>query len=260
MKTPSPGHSRSAIYEGWVMHRRLRPRVHRFKYRVFSLLLDLDELPRLDRTLRLFGFNRRALFSFQDCDHGPAGCTDLRGWLDGLLAQNGIAPGGAKRVLCYPRILGHVFNPLSVWFCDDDTGALKAIIYEVHNTYDEGHCYVLPVRNDGETVRQEAEKDFYVSPFLDKALRYHFRVTPPGEKIAIAIHETRDGEAILNASFAGAHRALTDRALLRLFLRYPLMTLKVVIAIHYEAVRLMLKGIRRHDHAPLAESGTWNRN
>jgi DUF1365 family protein len=250
--------SRSGIYEGWVMHRRLRPKVHRFKYRVFSLLLDLDELAVLDRSLRLFGWNRRALFSFRDRDHGPAGCRDLRGWLDGLLAGAGLPPGGRKRVLCYPRILGHVFNPLSVWFCDDDDGVLKAIIYEVHNTYDEGHCYVLPVA-DGDLARHEVEKDFYVSPFLTKNCRYHFRIAPPGEKVAVAIHQTEDGAAILNASFAGERRALTDGTLLRMALRYPLMTLKVVAAIHFEAVRLMLKGIRRQPHAPLSEPGTWNR-
>lgn len=250
----------SAIYEGWVMHRRLRPRVHRFKYRVFTLLLDLDELPRLDRRLRLFGWNRRGLFSFHDRDHGPAGNTDLGAWLDGLLAGAGIAPGGPKRVLCYPRILGHTFNPLSVWFCDDEAGALKAIIYEVHNTYDEGHTYIFPARGGDALVRNDCAKDFYVSPFLTKDCRYHFRIAPPGEKVAVAIHESEGGAAILNAGFSGARRELTDGALLRLFLRYPLMTLKVVAAIHFEAVRLMVKGIRRHDHAPLAEAGTWRRN
>lgn len=257
--------SDSAVYEGWVMHRRLRPKVHRFKYRVFALLLDLDDAARLDR-LRLFGWNRRGLFSFWERDHGPANFQkewggNLRGWLDGLLAGAGIAPGGGKRVLCYPRILGHVFNPLSVWFCDDDQGALKAIIYEVHNTYDEGHAYVFPVSDaaDG-LVRNDCAKDFYVSPFLTKDCRYHFRIAPPGDKIAVAIHESEGGAAILNASFSGARRELTDRALLRLFLRYPLMTLKVVAAIHFEAVRLMLKGVRRHAHAPLAEAATWKRN
>jgi DUF1365 family protein len=238
------------------MHRRLRPRVHRFKYRVFSLLIDLDELPALAK-LRLFGWNRRGLFSFFDRDHGAGG--DLRGWLDGLLAGAGIAPGGARRVLCYPRILGHVFNPLSVWFCDDENGALKAIIYEVHNTYDEGHAYVFPV-TAGDVARHDCAKDFYVSPFLTKDCRYHFRITPPGRTAAVAIHETEGGQAILNASFAGERRELTDAALLRLFLRYPLMTVKVVVAIHFEAVRLMLKGIRRHAHAPLAEAGTFSRN
>ena len=251
----------SAVYEGWVMHRRLRPRVHRFKYRVFALLLDLDELPLLARQLRLFAWNRRGLFSFRESDHGPAQGGDLRLWLDGLLAGAGIAPGGPKRVLCYPRILGHVFNPLSVWFCDDEAGALKAIIYEVHNTYDEGHVYVFAASGaaDG-LVRNDCAKDFYVSPFLSKDCRYHFRIAPPGDRIAVAIHQSEGGDAILNASFSGARRELTDGTLLRLFLRYPLMTLKVVAAIHFEAVRLMLKGVRRHAHAPLAEAGTWKRN
>ena len=251
--------TRSALYEGWVMHRRLRPRVHRFKYRVFSLLLDLDDLPALDSRLRLFSWNRWNLFSFHDRDHGPAGTRDMRGWIDAQLEGAGIAPGGAKRLLCYPRILGYTFNPLSVWFCDDEQGAPKAIIYEVHNTYDEGHCYVFPVTGDA-LSRHDCAKDFYVSPFLSKDHRYHFRITPPDEKVAVAINETQGGDTILNASFAGAHRDLTDRALLSVFFRYPLMTLKVVVAIHYEAVRLMLKGIRRHDHAKLAESGTWSRN
>ena len=133
----------SSIYEGWVMHRRLTPRHHRFKYSVFALLLDLDELPALDQGLRLFKYNRCGLFSFQDRDHGPVGAEkphDLKHWLDGLLAEAGITAKGARRVLCYPRIFGYVFNPLSVWFCHDEQGALKAIVYEVHNTYEERHC------------------------------------------------------------------------------------------------------------------------
>jgi len=239
----------SALYEGWVMHRRLRPRHHRFKYRVFAMLLDLDDLPRLDRGLRLFTWNRRGLFSFQDRDHGDG--RDLKVWLDDLLARAGITADGARQVLCYPRILGYVFNPLSVWFCRDASGALKAIIYEVHNTYEERHAYVLPV-DDERLVRHGCAKDFYVSPFLTRDCRYNFRIRPPGEDVSIAIHEDENGAAILNASFAGTRRALTDRAMLRMLFAYPLMTLKVVVAIHFEAVRLMAKGIRRHPHAPKA--------
>jgi len=243
----------SAIYEGWVMHRRLTPRHHRFKYRVFAMLLALDELPALDRRLSLFKHNRRGLFSFHDRDHGPIDSKeprDLNVWLDDLLAQSGIAADGPRRVLCYPRILGYVFNPLSVWFCDGRDGALKAIIYEVHNTYDERHAYVLPVGEDQSLVRHGCPKAFYVSPFLSPDCRYQFRIRPPGEDVAITIQEEEGGAPILNASFAGARRALTDRALLAMLLRYPLMTLKVAFAIHFEAVRLMLKGIRRHPHSP----------
>jgi hypothetical protein len=240
----------SGIYEGWVMHRRLTPRHHRFKYRVFAMLLELDELPALDRRLWLFKYNRRGLFSFHDKDHGSG--PDLRAWLDGLLAQAGIPTDGARRVLCYPRILGYVFNPLSVWFCDDRHGALKAIVYEVHNTYEERHAYVLPVGEDSKLVRHGCPKAFYVSPFLSRDCRYNFRIRPPGDDVAIAIHEEEAGAPILNASFAGTRRALTDGALAKMLLRYPLMTLKVMLAIHFEAVRLMLKGVRRHPHAPKA--------
>jgi DUF1365 family protein len=250
---------KSAIYQGWVMHRRLSPRHHRFHYRVFAMLIDLDELPALDRSLSLFAWNRRGLFSFHDKDHGPL-TTDqngvaLKDWLDRLLADAGIAANGARRVLCYPRILGYVFNPLSVWFCDDADGSLKAIIYEVHNTYDERHAYVVPVSGAARApklVRHGCAKNFYVSPFLSNDCRYQFRIRPPTDNVAVAIHEEENGRPILNASFSGARRVLTDGSLTAMLLRYPLMTVKVVAAIHFEAVRLMLKGIKRHPHTPKA--------
>ena len=244
------------------MHRRLRPRHHRFQYRVFAMLIDLDELAALDKGLSLFGWNRWRLFSFHDRDHGPVTRDKknrpLKDWLNGLLAEAGIAANGARRVLCYPRILGYVFNPLSVWFCHDQDGTLKAVIYEVHNTYDERHAYILPVthpdpaRDQPQMVRHGCAKNFYVSPFLGNACRYQFRIHPPTDNVAVAIREEENGRAILNASFAGERRTFTDRNLIAMLLRYPLMTVKVVAAIHFEAVRLMLKGIKRHPHAPKA--------
>ena len=152
-------------------------------------------------------------------------------------------------MLCYPRILGYVFNPLSVWFCDDEQGRLKAMVYEVHNTYEERHAYVLLVGEDTERIQHGCSKAFYVSPFLSRDCRYVFRVRPPGEKVAVVIHEEEAGAPILDASFAGKRHALNDGALARILLRYPLMTLKVIAAIHFEAVRLMLKGVRRHPYA-----------
>jgi DUF1365 family protein len=238
--------AQGAIYEGWVMHRRLRPRAHRFKYRVFSLLLEPAALPRL----RLLTHNRWGLFSFHDTDHGDG--RPLDDWLNDVLAAAGVTADGKRQVLCYPRILGFVFNPLSVWFCHDPGGTLRAIIHEVHNTYDERHAYVLPVEETGALVRQGCPKAFYVSPFLSPDCRYHFRITPPGESVAVAINESEAGKPILIASFAGRRRALTDGALVLMLLRYPLMTVKVFAAIHFEAVRLMLKGVRRHGHVPKA--------
>ncbi|HJW41072.1 MAG TPA: DUF1365 domain-containing protein [Rhizomicrobium sp.] len=236
----------SAIYEGWVMHRRLTPRRHAFKYRVFSLLLDLDELEGLSRSLHLFGWNRAAIASFQDRDHGDGG--SLRNWLDRQLAAAGIVADGPRRVLCYPRLFGYVFNPLTLWFCHRADGALAAVIYEVHNTYGERHTYVLRAGNDDSIVRQACNKAFYVSPFLSMDCRYHFKIRPPGEDVLIAINEEEVGRPILTATFHGKRKALTDANLLRMLLRHPLMTLKVVAAIHVEAVRLMWKGVARHPH------------
>ncbi|HEX4105649.1 MAG TPA: DUF1365 domain-containing protein [Rhizomicrobium sp.] len=242
--------SRSALYPGWVMHERVCPRSHKFRYRVFAMLLDLEELPRLDRELKLFKWNRPGLFSFHDRDHGDGRPT--RDWLDDLLGKAGIVAPGARRVLCYPRIFGYVFNPLSVWFCHDEHGVLKAMVYEVHNTYAERHSYVLPVI-DEKAPDHGCRKDFYVSPFLSKDCRYHFRIHPPGKKVAVTIQEDEAGKKVLNASFTGKYRPLSDRTLLAMLFSYPLMTVKVVAAIHFEAVRLMLKGVRRHPHIPVGE-------
>lgn len=242
----------SALYEGWVMHRRVSPRHHRFRYRVFALLLDLDELPMLDRRLRLFAWNRWAPLSFRDRDHGEG--RDLKAWLDGKLAAAGIEAEGPKRVLCYPRIFGYVFNPLSVWFCHAKDGTLAGIVYEVHNTYGERHSYVLPASEAMGSVRQETAKDFFVSPFLSLDCRYRFRVVPPDATVSIAIQEEERGEPVLSAVFSGARKPLTDIALLSVLFRYPLMTLKVVLAIHFEAVRLMMKGIRRHTYTSVAKA------
>jgi uncharacterized protein len=237
---------KSAIYDGWVMHRRVSPRHHAFKYRVFSLLLDLDEVARLDGRLKLFAWNRAGILSFHDSDHGDG--RDLRGWLDAKLADAGIVADGQRRVLCYPRLFGYVFNPLSVWFCYAADERLAAIIYEVHNTYDERHAYVLRAGGGATVIRQHAAKAFYVSPFLSMDCAYNFRIRPPGENVVVAINEEEAGAPILTAMFSGKRKALTDGALIGMLLRHPLMTVKIIVAIHYEAVRLMWKGVRRHAH------------
>ena len=244
----------SAIYAGAVVHERLRPRRHRLHYRVFSMLLDLDELPALAQR-RLFGRNSSALFSFWDRDHGDGNSDDLRPWVRGLLHKAGIDPAGVSiRILCYPRILGFVFNPLTVYFCHRPDGSLLAILYEVGNTHAEKHTYVIPGEAVDGVVRQSCAKKFFVSPFVTMDCQYEFRIAVPGEKVVVSITDHDREGPLLAAVFSGTRRELTDAALLRLFVSYPLMTIKVVAGIRIEALRLWLKGVpvlpyRKADHA-----------
>ncbi|MBW6424475.1 DUF1365 domain-containing protein [Rhizobium sp. XQZ8] len=247
----------SALYAGEVVHARSRPSKHRLRYRVFSLLLDLDELLILDRTLRMFGHNRWAIFSFHDADHGDGETGGLKTWVAGRLSAAGIKTDDLKvRMLCYPRIFGYVFNPLTVYFCEKQDGTLLAILYEVCNTFHERHTYIIPAQGKGADVSHSCAKELYVSPFMPMDCRYDFRIRPPGEKVRIAIDES-DGEGhLLFASFSGERREISDGALLKSLLTYPLMTLKVMGAIHWEALRLWMKGVPVHRHLPAAKSAT----
>lgn len=247
----------SAIYRGQVVHERLRPRRHRLRYSVFSLLVDLDELPSLDRRLSLFGYNRGAPISFHDRDHGPADGRPLRPWVEERLREAGIMREiGPIRLLCYPRMLGYVFNPLSVYFCHEREGRLAAIVYQVCNTFGERRAYVLPVAHDaGPVIRQSCAKTLYVSPFIGMECTYHFRILPPTGTVSVTIRqEDREG-LLLAAAFRGARRPLTGRALAGCLLVFPLMTLKVIAAIHLEALRLWLKGLPVFPHVPAGRDG-----
>jgi len=246
----------SALYIGHVMHRRLRPRAHRLRYRLFSLLLDLDEIDAVAARLRLFSRGRFNLFAFHDRDHGDGSTRSLRTQAETLLAQAGLPYGGAIRLLTMPRILGFAFNPLSVWFCHDIAGALTAIIYEVNNTFGERHSYLLPVAADaGDEVQQNVVKRFHVSPFLPMAMTYAFRVRPPAEQLGIAI-TAADGEGPVLVAVHQARRAeLTDAALISAAVTHPLLTFKVVAGIGWEALRLWLKRVPVHRHPGTAPAG-----
>jgi DUF1365 family protein len=241
----------SAIYNGFVTHTRITPAHHAFRYRVFSLLLDLDEIDAIAARSRIFAHNRRGMISFQDKDHGDG--RPLREWLNTTLCDAGIEADGPVRVLCYPRLFGFVFNPLSVWFCHDRGGALAAIVYEVHNTHGERHAYVLPARGNDRTVNHGCAKDFYVSPFLSMDCDYAFHIEPPDKNVVISIRESEHGNPVLHAAFSGKRQSITDGNLALALLRHPLMTLKIAGAIHFEALRLWLKRIPTHAHLkPLA--------
>jgi len=242
----------SALYNGVVTHERLRPKRHRLRYDVFTMLIDLDELSDLDNESRFFGYNRRAILSFFDRDHGPTTGEPLRPWVEARLREAGLEPdGGAIRLLCYPRILGYVFNPLSVYFCYRTDGALNAIVYEVCNTFGERHAYVIRASdNDRAVIRQSCDKKMYVSPFMAMETTYHFRVIPPADGINIAIRQEDADGLLFAAAFKGEKSPFNDRSLGRCLTAFPFLTIKIIAAIHWEAFLLWAKGLKVFRHTP----------
>ena len=236
----------AALYWGKVMHARWRPVQHRFTYRVMSLLIDLDRLHEAPRQSWLFDVNRAAPFSFHERDHGDGTGAGLSRYIRRMAAERSIdLSDGRILLLCYPRVLGYVFNPLSIYFCYGASGDLVLLIYEVRNTFGEMHSYVLPVQDapPGCAIRQSQAKEFYVSPFMEMGTHYRFSVSPPGQNVVVRIVQTGDQGAMFAAAFSGRRRALTSRALLAALVRLPFLTFKVIVAIHWEAMWLWLKGV-----------------
>jgi len=241
----------NALYHTLVTHARVRPRTHALKYRVAYLLLDLAALPRL----KLFSHNRFNLFSLHDRDYGGGG-ADAKAWAEEKLRTSGITPdGGRILLLTMPRFLGHAFNPISLYFCHAADGSLRAILYEVNNTFGQRHSYLIPVTNNATPIRQSCDKAFYVSPFMDMDLGYEFTLHPPDETMSLHIAVSDAQGIMLHAAMAGKRAALTDAALLRAALAYPFLGLKVLAGIHWEALFIWAKGIRlRRRPAPPAHA------
>ncbi|EJN12337.1 hypothetical protein PMI42_04309 [Bradyrhizobium sp. YR681] len=242
----------SCLYIGQVLHRRVLPRRHRLRYRVFWMLLDLDEIEALSAQLGFFSHNRFNLTSFVDSDHGDGSDVPLRKQAEALLRRAGCRTDALTiKLLCMPRILGYGFNPLSTYFCFRIDGSLEAVIYEVHNTFGERHSYVMPVRSHATaTVEQNCPKAFYVSPFLGMDMTYAFRILPPASRVKVTIQGKEQGKTVIAASLSGARREMTDGALMSAFASHPLLTLKVIAGIHWHALRMVLKGFRLHARSP----------
>lgn len=236
-------HTVPCLYEGHVMHMRLTPFAHKFRYRVFSMLLDIDRLHETCRPLRLMSLDRFNLLAFYRKDHGTRDGSDLRPWVEAELARAGRPAPHRIWLLSFPRILGYAFNPLSVYFCEDETGALQSVVYQVKNTFGDQHPYVVDATpGDDGASRHGHAKGFFVSPFIGMDQNYRFTIRHPGERLAVKIRQHDGSGPWLIATQSGVRRPLTDRALFAQWATHPLMTFKVIAAIHWQALKLWLKG------------------
>lgn len=247
----------SALFPGETWHRRLRPVEHFLRYRMLMVLIDLDEAASISDRSRWFGYNKPRFLSFNDRDHGD-GATSLRPQVEAHLSAAVLPAGGVIRVLCMPRVFGLVFNPLTVYYCHAP-GAPDAppiaVLYEVNNTFGQRHSYLLRAENDNGSIRNACDKQFYVSPFMDMALHYRFHLGRPptegkGAPLSVDIEVSDTEGRLLTAVFNGRREEMTEAALLRAALSYPLLMLKVVGAIHWEAVKLWAKGMRLRQRPP----------
>jgi DUF1365 family protein len=236
---------KSSIYNGQVIHKRFKPKVHSFRYDVFSLLIDLSELETLDKQVNFFSYNKFNWISFYDKDHGDRDGSSLINWVQKNLRKNNISTENIKiKILCYPRIFGFVFNPLSVFYVYNSNENLISILYEVKNTFGEQHTYIFRIEKDANLIQNNCSKKFHVSPFIQMNCNYFFRLLKPGNKISVIIDQYENEDKILYASQDGIRTDFNTKYLIKSFLNHPLMTFKIIIAIHYEAFKLWSKGIK----------------
>ena len=235
----------SYIYTGTVIHKRFKPRIHIFNYKVFSLLIDLSEINLLHKTLKLFSYNKFNIISFFNKDHGPRDGSSLVNWVIDNLKKNNIESNDVQiKLLCYPRIFGYVFNPLSVFYVYNKNSDLIAILYEVKNTFGEQHTYVFKTKKEQNLIQHICKKKFHVSPFIAMNCVYFFRLLKPGNKISVIIDAHDPEGKILYASQDGVKSELNNINLIKSYLKHPLMTFKIILAIHFEAFKLWTKGIK----------------
>ena len=231
----------SCIYNGEVNHIRFKPVKHSLNYKTFSLFIDLDEIEQLDKSISIFSHNKFNIFSFYNKDHGDRDGSCLKEWVRSNLKKYKIEGNISKiKMLCYPRIFGYVFNPLSIFYCYEND-KLKSIFYEVKNTFNEQHTYIFKIK-DGEEIKQKCKKKFYVSPFMDMETFYNFKLIDPNQRLSVMIKQTDAEGTVLTATQTGDKKEFNFKQLLVNFFRYPLMTFKIISSIHFEALLLWKKG------------------
>jgi DUF1365 family protein len=235
----------SYIYTGTVIHKRFKPKVHSFDYSVFSLLIDLSELDLMNNNLRIFSYNKFNIVSFYSKDHGPRDGSSLRNWVIENLQKNNIETEGIQiKLLCYPRIFGYVFNPLSVFYIYNKNSELISILYEVKNTFGEQHTYIFKTKKNENLIQHICKKKFHVSPFIKMDCIYFFRLLKPGNRVSVIIDLQDQEGKILFASQDGEKSELNNKNLIRSYIKHPLMSFKIIVAIHFEAFKLWSKGIK----------------
>ena len=231
----------SCIYNGEVNHTRFKPVKHFLNYKTFSLFIDLDEIEQLDKSISIFSHNKFNIFSFYNKDHGDRDGSCLKKWVISNLKKYKVGGNISKiKILCYPRIFGYVFNPLSIIYCYENE-KLKSIFYEVKNTFNEQHTYIFKIK-DGEEIKQKCKKKFHVSPFMDMETFYNFKLINPNQRLSVMIKQTDAEGTVLTATQTGDKKEFNFKQLLINFFRYPLMTLKIISSIHFEALLLWKKG------------------
>ena len=234
----------SKIYTGKVIHKRFKPKEHYFKYNVFSLLIDLNELEKINKYIKFFSYNKFNIISFYDKDHGDRDGSSIKLWVKKNLRNIGIMTEDISiKLLCYPRIFGYVFNPLSTYFIYNKRSELISIFYEVKNTFGEQHTYIFKAQ-DEKTVQNKCKKKFYVSPFIEMDCEYHFKTLNPREQLSVVINQTDKDGKLLFASQDGISKDFNNKNLILSYLTHPLMTFKIIGAIHYEAFKLWAKRIK----------------
>ena len=234
----------SKIYTGKVIHKRFKPKEHYFKYNVFSLLIDLNELEEINKYIKFFSYNKFNIISFYDKDHGDRDGSSIKLWVKKNLRNIGIMKEDIRiKLLCYPRIFGYVFNPLSTYFIYNKHSELISIFYEVKNTFGEQHTYIFKAQ-DEKTVQNKCKKKFYVSPFIEMDCEYHFKTLNPREQLSVVINQNDKDGKLLFASQDGISKDFNNKNLILSYLTHPLMTFKIIGAIHYEAFKLWAKRIK----------------
>ena len=249
---------KNCLYQGTLMHSRLVPKNHSFKYNIFYTFIDIDKLDELKKKYTFFSYNNFNIFSINDKDHGYRDKRKIDEWVNDILKKIGIKRMNTKIfLLSMPRILGYVFNPLSIFFCYDFNGNIKALIYEVKNTFNEQHAYVFKVNDNSlkkKYFKHSCKKSFHVSPFWDLNANYNFTINRPYDKFYSSIVMKKKEKKIFQAVLNCHYKELSIKNLLFFLIKYPFLTVKVVLVIYFEALKIFLFKKGKYFKKPVLKS------